>query len=516
MSAVCGFFRAFSSLILWKLSCFDRVIFKGYLPIASVQQFSGWVDHTLRIRRCDYLAHDGKRMIKRLSGWAQSMCQRAGRPYVFDRRVIGKDDWARRQLQASPITEGLIAVLATMESCSTFALKSGQKCPQFRHTQIPQLVLYYYFLDARLGLMHVRVQTWAPFTIQVYVNGHDYLARQMVRLGLKFQQQDNAFVQLEHPQRAQSLANKFARLSWPSILNAYANKVNPLRRDVLQKQSYYWVTDQAEYSTDLLFRNRTALAGLFSKLLEFAWLTFTPEDVLGFLGRKLHPRFLGEVLTDVKTQRDPGARIKHRMKGNWLKMYDKFGQVLRVETVINQPREFKIFRECTRRDGTCYQAWCRMPKGVGNLHHYQRHALACNQRYLQALCHVSDPTPSYRELANLAEPKRVYGRNSAGFNPAAREDLELFAAVLDGNHIPQGFRNEDLRTALKRTKTAPARRTSAAVTRLLKRLHVRGLIAKISRTRRWRVTESGRKVLSCVLALYRKDWPANQLCQTAT
>jgi hypothetical protein len=348
------------------------------------------------------------------------------------------------------------------------------------------------------------------------VNGHDYLARQMARFGLGFQQQDNAFVQLDHPRRAQTLANKFAHLSWPSLLNAYANKVNPLLRDVLKKQSYYWVTDQAEYSTDILFRNRKALAGLFSKLLEFAWLTFTPENVLKFLGRKLHPRFLGEVLTDIQTQRDPGARIKHRVKGNWLKMYDKFGQVLRVETVINQPREFKVFRECTHKDGTCYKAWCRMPKGVGNLPHYQRHALACNQRYLQALCHVSDPTPSYRELANLAEPKRVHGRNSAGFNPASREDLELFAAILDGNHIPQGFRNKDLRDTLKRHKTAASHRTSAAVTRLLKRFHIRGLIAKIPRTRRWKVTESGRKVLSNVLSLYRRDWPSTQQSQTAT
>ena len=81
-------------------------------------------------------------------------------------------------------------------------------------------MLYYYFLDARLGLIHVRVQTWAPFTIQVYVNGHDDVARQMARLGLRFEQRDNAFVQLDDPKQAQKLADKFANLKWPSILNA--------------------------------------------------------------------------------------------------------------------------------------------------------------------------------------------------------------------------------------------------------------------------------------------------------
>ena len=508
MAAVCEFFVRFASLIVWKLSCFDRVIFKGHLSISCVSRFEAWVDHVLKIRRKDYLPLDGKQLSKRLVGWAKAMCQREGRPYVFDRRVQGKDEWAMRQLKESPITEGLIAVLATMECCPTYALKPGKGRPQFYHTRIPQQVLYYYFLDARFGLMHVRVQTWAPFTIQVYVNGHDYVARQMARLGLGFEQRDNAFVQLDDPQHAQKLADKFAKLNWPSILKAYANKVNPLRRDVLKREDYYWVTDQAEYSTDILFKSKSALAGLFQKLLEFSWLTFSPKDVLGFLGRKLHGAFTGEVLTDVKTEREPGARIKHRMNGNWLKMYDKFGLVLRIETVINQPGEFKVLRECTRQDGTRHWAWCPMRKGVINLHHYQSHALACNQRYLQALSHAADPAPAHRELANLAEPKRVHGRNSAGFNPARRDDLELFAAVLDGDHIPHGFRNKDLRRVLKRPATADmARRASASISRLLKRLQVRGLIAKVPRTRRWRVTESGRQILSHTLSLYRRDWP---------
>lgn len=505
MTSVCGFFVQFASLIVCRLSCFDRVIFKGYLSLSRVDRFEGWVDYILRVRRKDYLTH-GKRLSQRLVGWAQSMCQREGRPYVFNRRIQGKSEWALNQLMASPIAEGLIAVLGTMESCSTYELKPGPGRPRFFLRLIPQRVLYYYFLDRRLGMIHVRVQSGAPFTIQIYVNGHDYVARQMQRLGLKFSQRDNAFLKLEDPLETQRLANKFARLNWPAILNAYAKKVNPLQRDVLREESYYWVTDQAEYATDVLFQSKSGLSGLYQKLIEYAWFTFTPQDVLGFLGRKGCQT--GEVLSDVKVRREPGRRIKHRLKGNWLKMYDKFGQILRVETVINQPGEFKIFRECTRRDGSCYWAWRPMPKGVGNLHHYQSHAFACNQRYLQALCHVTDPTPAYRELANLAEPRRIHGRNSAGFNPAVREDLDLFAAVLEGDHITQGFRNKDIRHVFRPVPTAHL--SSAAVSRLLKRLHVRGLIAKIPRTRRWRVTETGRSVLGQALAIYRRDWPIAQ------
>jgi hypothetical protein len=93
---------------------------------------------------------------------------------------------------------------------------------------VPQRVLYYYFLDKELGRMHVRWQTWAPFTCQVYVNGHDYLAQQLVQPGPGLVQQDNAFVQRDDPAATQRLADRFAQLDWPRLLERYARLVNPL------------------------------------------------------------------------------------------------------------------------------------------------------------------------------------------------------------------------------------------------------------------------------------------------
>ncbi len=509
MSSVCAFVAKFASLISCTLSCFDRVIFKGYLPLCRPSELERFVDCELKMRRTDFIQQVAPRYADRLVEHAQEYAAKHGRPYLYHGGKLDKDRWAKQQWAQSPVTEGLIAVLCTKEVCPTFQLMRGPRRPEFRSAQVPQRVLYYYFLDRRLGLIHVRIQTWLPFTVQVYANGHDFLARQLARKGIGFVQQDNAFVELDDPAKAQKLADKFANLNWPKILAEYADLVNPLRAEIVPNQSYYWVTDQAEYATDVLFHSRGALAGLYRKLLEYAWLTFSPTDVLGFLGRSLHRQFDGEVMTDVKTERQPGARIKHRMKGNWLKLYDKFGRIVRVETVINQPGEFKIYRECQHRDGTRSWGWFPMPKGVGNLHHYQRHAQACNERYLAALAHVDDPAPAERELANLTEPKRHGSRNSAGFNPARDVDQQLFAAVLAGDHLPQGFRNEDIRRNVVRSVKTPAerRRNSAAVGRLLKRLHVRGLIAKIPHSRRWKVTDSGRRVLGHALQIYRRDWP---------
>ena len=248
------------------------------------------------------------------------------------------------------------------------------------------------------------------------------------------------------------------------------------------------------------------MAGLFGRLLEFALLTFSPKKIFYYLGRKWHEHFNGEVQTRYKSVREPGACIKHFMKRNWLKMYDKLGLLIRVETVINQPGEFKVLRECQHRDGSKSMGWFAMCKGVGNMHHYQRHALACNQRYLEALAAVDDPTPSYDDLKHLTERQRDQGRSYAGFNPAREEEARLFAALLAGDHIAQGFRNKDIRAALydERSRDPDRQRHSAAVGRILKRLQVRGMLAKVPRTRRWRITDRGRRILGDTLHTYRR------------
>jgi hypothetical protein len=506
MKTICTFRVKFSSIISWVLSCFDRVIFKGHLQISRLAEFERFVDSVLKVRRADYVKDFGPNWSARLVEHSKQFAEECARPWEYYAGAIDKDAWAKEQLARSPIQAGLVGVLCVMEACLTFKLALGKDRPVFVSRKVPQRVLYYYFVDKELGLMHVRLQSWAPFTCQVYANGHDYVARQLRKKGIAFEQVDNAFVHLADAAAAQRSADRFAKLPWPKILERYARRVNPLLHAELEGLSHYWVIDQAEYATDVRFASQHALVGLFGRLLAFALLTFSPKKIFCYLGRKCHERFDGEVHTHYKSVREPGACIKHFMKRNWLKMYDKLGLLLRVETVINQPGEFKVLRECRHRDGTTSLGWFAMCKGVGNLHHYQSHALACNQRYLEALAAVDDPTPAYDDLKKLTERQRHKGRSYAGFNPAREEEVCLFAAVLAGDHIAQGFRNQDIRAALyTEGRNHPLRpRQSAAVGRLLKRLHVRGLVVKVQRTRRWRVTDQGRRVMGDTLQTYRR------------
>ncbi|MBL8795684.1 MAG: hypothetical protein JNM56_17395 [Planctomycetia bacterium] len=353
------------------------------------------------------------------------------------------------------------------------------------------------------------MQTWLPFIVQVYVNGHEWLAQQMVQRQLGFVQRHNAFTQLDDPTQAQRLADRFAKLNGPNILDRWAHQVNPLLRERFPGYPVHGVTDQAEFATDLLFPSREALAGLYRQLLDYAVLTFTPKNILGFLGCQWDRRFDGEVHTHYEDDRWFGTRLKHRMRRNWLKMYDKFGLLLRVKTVINAPQEFHVYRRRSHRDGTSSSGYFPMTKSVHSLVHYQEQALACNRRYLDALAAVDDPAPAYQVLKELTEAAVANNRSYAGFNPARADDVRLFAAVLDGDGLARGFRNGDVRGALFGTPKPrdQQRRASAAVGRLLKRPHVRHLLAKIPRTRRWRVTERGRHLLGLAVQLYRRTWP---------
>ena len=123
-------------------------------------------------------------------------------------------------------------------------------------------MLYYYVLDREFGLLHVKVQSWFHFTLQVYVNGHEWLARKLRALGIACRKVGNAFVWLADVGRAQQAVAAFWRRDWPQFLERLACWVNPLLADWLAGQSYYWVTDQAEFSTDVLFTERSALGQL--------------------------------------------------------------------------------------------------------------------------------------------------------------------------------------------------------------------------------------------------------------
>jgi hypothetical protein len=505
MDSTNAFLTKYTSRIAFTLDCFDRVIFKGHVRRfcfrAGVRDF---VDYSLRIPRIDFMPW-AKVQSQRIVDRAHAIAAEENRPYIFLRGARRKDELVDGVLRENPVREGLVCVLGCVEHCPSFKLIRAKDRPDFVFAMPPAQVFYFYWLDPRLGLIHVRVPTLFPWSIQVAVNGHDHLARQLSRAGIGFVQEDNTFVELDDPARAQQLADRFIREDWPRRLRALALRVLPPLSDVLVGFEHYWVVDQAEHATDVVFSSRDKLAELFPRLLDHAVLHFQAADILGFLGRRLYAHYDGDVFTNCKKERIPGVRIKHRVRNNWIKMYNKRGRVLRVETVINNPREFRVRRK-RLRNGVPRMVWSPMNKGVCNLYQYQQASRAANARYLAALAPVEPPPEALRDLHRLGESCQHAGRGYAGFNPARPRDLELFQVICQGQHLLRGFRNADIREPLFGQSGDPPqqRRRSAATGRLLKRLHVRGLVLKIPHTRRWHLSQRGRELLTELLHAHRQ------------
>jgi hypothetical protein len=492
-------------MITGTLSCFDRIIFKGHLRPLSYPE---GVESFLFAK--GKLIKDFKSFVlplaEQLKEHAGALASRAHRPYLHLQRPQRNHDRARAIAERDGIRDGLVCVFSVVEPCRSFKVVPGKRRPHLESAKRQCLFLYFYYQHPRLGFIHVRLQTWFPFLLQVYVNGHDWLAQRMDEEGIDYHRIDNAFSWISDPEGAQELADQLRSQPWVGLLQELAATVNPLLAGLLRGVSYYWVIDQSEFSTDIMFKDRQALQSLYPRLLRHALLCFSAEDVLTFLGKRLTQAFAGEILNDCK-KRWPGARIKHRMAENWIKMYDKYGCVLRIETVINCPRRFKAWG-MGRRRGIPMLGWYPLKKRVSSIHRYAEISRIANYRYLNALAAVDDPAEAHRALHRVADPVRHNGRTVGGLNPVSKPNLELFTAVLHGEHAVMGFRNIDIRKTLGLISSDPKinRTASARVSRLLKRLHLHGMIAKIPHSRRWRASKLGQAYMQFSINLHEQHF----------
>jgi hypothetical protein len=212
-----------------------------------------------------------------------------------------------------------------------------------------------------------------------------------------------------------------------------------------------------------------------------------------FLGRKANGNFTGEITTSFK-DRAEGVRVKHWVRGNSVKMYDKAGSILRVETTIARTNDFKVLsRPHDDPDGKLH--WRPLRKGVAVLHRRAEISQRSNERYLDALAAVDETTPCAHLFDAVARPVVDSRRRFRALRIGDADDLAILHAISRGEFATAGFRNRELRLLLHpKAATAPIdeqRRLSAKIGRELRLLRAHGLIKKIPRTHRYQLTERG-------------------------
>ena len=152
---------------------------------------------------------------------------------------------------------GLVHIFSAMETCASFRPWHDKKTHQTCLKPITGKCLhyYFYFIDAVFGLCYVRVPTWAPFRLQVYFNGHNWLARRLDQAGVAYEMADNAFLSIADVDKAQGLADRLDAKPLHRRLNRWATEFCPSLSRF--RSGYHWSFLQAEYATDVLFRRQS-------------------------------------------------------------------------------------------------------------------------------------------------------------------------------------------------------------------------------------------------------------------
>src|SRR6516162_2104052 len=499
------------------LSGFDRLVFRGHLR--SIGHPRGmmtylWFNQVL----LKNFGHHVAEVTERLKEASLAEAKACGRPMEYlNSSQVNKEAMAQKILTQDGVRSGLVCVLSCLEPCSKFEIHRNRLTKKLELQLRPGkcLFLYHYQIHPVFGFLNARIQTWFPFSIQICLNGREWLARQMQAAGLEYLQHDNCFPWIANWTKAQRLMDRQLKTQWPKLLNGIARQLNPIHAQIFRKHpiSYYWSTYQHEWALDVVFHHAADLRHFYPRWVNHAMTTFSSPDVMRFLGKhinsngQLHQNFSGEVVSDFK-RRAEGVRVKHSVNGNSVKLYDKAytpkGSVLRAEATVHNGDDFRVYRrKAGDRKGP--RAWRRLRRGISDLHRRAQLSHKAAARYLDAFATGDDSTTLDQLLKKPEQPRHWRGRRVRALRPLA-DDRALLSAINHGEFAINGFRNRDLRTIFFPQTTddkKQLRPRSAWISRKLRLLRAHALITKITGTHRYQITSTGRKTIVAILSALR-------------
>ncbi len=422
---------------------------------------------------------------------------------------IRKEKLAHERQTTEQIESGLIGIWSCLEAASSYRARYCEKSgyPQLKSYQTRCKHLYFYFDHSDYGFMNIRLQTWFPYHIQVCLNGLEWLRRCLERQNIDFFAQGNKFLHISDYDEAQALLNGQLDVRFTKILNNFVPIVFPMMKEVLGPHlSYYWTMWQSEWATDLLFPSPNALNSIMDSLLRHAHMTGTSIHVLRYLDRPLtvagkpYTRSKDQVITRL-TDFNDGIRVRHWVDKNSVKVYNQ-QNVLRIETTINDPGKFRVFRH-KNGQGTD-EAKSRLPlrKGVVDIPLRAKISQEVNNRFMDDLSTLTDQSPARNLIDQITCHQNQNGRRFRPLDPTGKH-RELFQSLSTPEFRISGLTNKMLRQGLSGSifgKGMSQKQLSAKISRHLRLLRVHGMIRKLPKQNRYQLTLKGVKLTNVLNA----------------
>jgi hypothetical protein len=365
--------------------------------------------------------------------------------------------------------------------------------------------LYFYFDDPIYGFMSIRLQTWAPYEIQIALNGREWLRRSLDAKQCRYTLNGNKFLYIDDYGLAQELLDAQIKTDFGAMLNGFLPAVFPCMSEILgDGMSYYWTLWQSEIAKDYIFNNTDALNPLMDDFLRYALITGTGERILKYFGSPVkpngqpHANSNPEILSRAKLWND-GLRVRHWNAHNSVKFYNEHN-VLRFEMTMNDPTKFKIRRHSENQDKSEPKTLMPMRKGIADISVRAQVSLNIVNRFTEHMSAVEEKTQLGELLSTVSKPRALNGKKIRALD-AFGKDLELLRAISDPVFDVSSISNKELQKKLKDTpwsKGMSDKQLSGRISRHLLLLRQHGLIKKLPNQRKYSLTDKGRKITASI------------------
>ena len=498
----------YSAIINGVITGFDRIVFKGtLLPIVyalGMQKFL-YKNNILNKDFKEYAMAQSKKIVVAADDISKNLCG-CGTIYIPSSNER-KEKTAHERQEKTGVKEGLIGVWSCVESCNTFrsTFNEAAKYPILRYDQSRCKHLYFYFDDPIYGFMSVRLQTWAPYGIQIALNGREWLRRSLDANNCGYVLSGNKFLHIDDYNLAQKLLDDQIKIDFGSMLNSFLPSVFPCMSEILgDGMTYYWTLWQSEVAKDYIFKSTDALNPLMDDFLRYALITGTGDRVLRYFGAPVkpngqpHPNSNPDILSRAKLWYN-GLRVRHWKDGNSVKFYNEHN-VLRFEMTMNHPEKFRIYRHTQNQDKSEPKKLLPMRKGIADINVRAQVSKIIVNRFTEHMAAMEEKTQLGDLLSSISRPLTDNGKKIRALDVFGK-DLELLRAISDPVFDVSGLTNKDLQQKLKDTLWAKGmadKKLSGRISRHLLLLRKHGLIKKLPNQRKYSLTDKGRKITTSI------------------
>lgn len=500
----------FAGLVNGCITGFDRIVFKGYiLPLMIARGAMDFCrsNGILNKNYKKWMMEQTACLVKTVDEYAKENCGEGIIPIPSWR--IRKEELAHKKQQTKQIQKGLIGVWSCQEMAPSFRAHycSDSGYPQLKRYQTRCKHLYFYFDHDEYGFMNIRLQTWFPYHIQICLNGRQWLRRSLQQRQIDFLAHGNKFLHIADYEEAQQLLYKQLDTRFVDMLNGFTSIAFPMFRDVLGSHlTYYWTMWQSEWASDFIFDSPFSLNPIMDSLLRHAHMTGTSTRVLRYLDRPLtnagrpYARSRDEVVTRIMDFND-GIRVRHWVDHNSVKVYNE-QNVLRVETTINNPGKFRVFRHKQGQSSDDVKSRLPLRKGVMDIPLRAKVSQEVNDRFIGDLAMLRDDSPVQELIDQISCRLTKNSHRFRALDPTGK-DRDLLQAICDSKFRISGITNQALRQKLLNSDFGSGRtekQLSAKISRHLQLLRVHGIIRKLPNQNRYHLTVKGIKLTNILNA----------------